>query len=76
MAGISLLALLVTLVLVAAWLLNSESGSRAVLAAARGWLPPELSVSQVGGAIAGTLRIAGLRYRDEAAGLDLVVENA
>ena len=74
--GITILALLVTLVLLAAWLLNSASGSRAVLSAARGWLPPGLSVAQVSGAIAGTLRITQLHYRDEAAGLDLRIDQA
>jgi translocation and assembly module TamB len=74
--GITILALLFTLVLLAAWLLNSQSGSRAVLNAARGWLPAGLSVAQVSGAISGTLRITRLHYRDESAGLDLRVEQA
>jgi translocation and assembly module TamB len=74
--AISLLALVLLLVLLAAWALRTESGSRAALSLARGWLPPGMTVTQVGGAIAGTLRIQGFRYRDEALGLDIVVDAA
>jgi translocation and assembly module TamB len=75
-AGISLLALAAASLLLAVWLLNTESGSRVVWSVARGWLPAGMTVSQVGGTIAGTLRIAGFRHRDEVLGLDLAVDLA
>jgi translocation and assembly module TamB len=74
--AISLLALLGGLLLLAAWLLNTEPGSRALFAAVRGWLPAGITVTQVGGAISGTLRITQFHYRDEVLGLDLVVDQA
>jgi translocation and assembly module TamB len=74
--GISMGVLLVLTAAVAVWALHTESGTRAVLALARGWLPPGLTFAEVRGTIAGTLHIRNFRYRDAALGLDLSVESA
>ena len=75
-AGISFGVLLVLTAAVAVWALHTESGTRAVLALARGWLPPGLTFAEVRGTIAGPLHIRNFRYRDTALGLDLSVESA
>ena len=68
-----LLALLVAL---AGWALYTESGTRSLLAIARGWLPAGLSVGELRGTVGGTLHVSHFRYRDSAIGMDLSVESA
>ena len=43
---------------------------------ARGWLPAGLTIDEVRGTVAGTLRIRNFRYRDPTLGMDLTVESA
>ncbi len=40
------------------------------------WLPAGLTVDEVRGTVAGTLRIHNLRYRDPAVGMDLAIDDA
>ena len=75
-AGVSLAALLLLAAALLAWALHTESGSRAVLAVARGWLPPGLTIGEVHGTIAGTLRVAHFRYRNPSVGMDLQIDSA
>ena len=75
-AGIALAALLVIVAAIATWALNSESGTRALLGVARGWLPAGMSIEEVGGSVAGTLRLRNFRYHDPTVGMDLTVESA
>ncbi len=73
--GVVPLALLAT----AAWLASTESGTRFLLARAAPHLPAALSLADVSGTLAGTLRIGALRWRDETARVvvsDVVVEAA
>ena len=74
--GIVLAALLVLVAAVFAWAVYSESGARSLLALSRRWLPAGLTVDEVRGTVAGTLRIHNLRYRDPAVGMDLTVDDA
>ena len=74
--GISLAALLLLAVAVLLWTLYTESGSRSVLAVARHWLPPGLTIEEVHGTIGGTLRVTNFRYRDPTVGMDLRIEAA
>ena len=74
-AGIGLAALLVIVAALVTWALNTESGTRALLGLARGWLPAGMTVGEVSGAVSGTLHIRNFHYRDPAVGLDLTVES-
>ena len=75
-AGIGLAALLLLVVALAAWMLHTESGTRSLLAVARGWLPAGMSIGEVRGTVGGTLYVTNFRYRDPAIGMDLAVESA
>ena len=74
--GIVLAALLVLAAAVFAWAVYSESGARSLLALSRRWLPAGLTVDEVRGTVAGTLRIHKLRYRDPAVGMELTIDDA
>jgi translocation and assembly module TamB len=74
--GIVLAALLVLIAAVFAWAVYSESGARSLLALSRRWLPAGLTVDEVRGTVAGTLRIHNLRYRNSPAGMDLTIDDA
>ncbi len=74
--GIVLAALLVLAAAVFAWAVYSEGGARSLLALSRRWLPAGLTVDEVRGTVAGTLRIHNLRYRDPAVGMDLTIDDA
>ncbi len=75
-AGISLVALLLTAALFVAWVLHTESGLRSGLALARGWLPAGLTIGEVQGTLGSTLRLRNFHYRDAAAGVDIRIESA
>ena len=75
LAGIAIATLLVIVAAIVTWALHSESGTRALLGMARGSLPAGMSIDEVGGTVAGTLRIRNFRYHDPALGLDLAVES-
>ncbi len=74
-AGIAIATLLVIVAAIVTWALHSESGTRALLGMARGSLPAGMSIDEVGGTVAGTLRIRNFRYHDPELGLDLAVES-
>ena len=68
--GFGLLGVLIVVVIVLAWALNSESGARFVLARAQSALDGKLSVERQSGALAGPLVLEGLRWNDPASGVD------
>jgi translocation and assembly module TamB len=61
---------------IGAWALYTDSGARSVLAMARGWLPPGMTIGEVRGRVGGTLYVTDFHYRDPAIGMDLRVESA
>lgn len=74
--GLVFAALLVLAGGVFAWAIYSESGARTVLALSRRWLPAGLTVEEISGTVAGSLRVRNLRYRDPSVGMDLRIEEA
>ena len=74
--GICIAALLALLAALAGWALHTESGTRSLLAIARGWLPVGLTVGELRGTVGGTLHVSHFRYRDPTIGMDLSVESA
>jgi len=75
-AGICLAALLVLIAGIGVWTLHTESGARSVLAIARGWLPPGMTIGEVRGSVGGTLYVKNFHYRNPSIGMDLRVESA
>ncbi|HEY0686445.1 MAG TPA: translocation/assembly module TamB domain-containing protein [Steroidobacter sp.] len=71
--GIVIAVLIVVIVGTIAWVLNTESGARFAAARAGAVLGDKLAIGSIDGTIAGPLRIADLRYRDPAAGIDASV---
>ena len=67
--GLSLLLCAVALLL--AWLVHTESGTRALVRFAAGALGDTLTVQDVHGTLAREVRFESLRYRDPAAAIDL-----
>jgi translocation and assembly module TamB len=74
--GLAFAALLVLAAGLFAWAIYSESGARASWALAQRWLPAGLTVQEIGGTVAGALRVRHLRYRDPTMGMDLEVDEA
>jgi translocation and assembly module TamB len=71
--GISLVALLVLLFALVAWLLNTQSGARFTAARAVELMHGKLEIQAVRGTIAGPLTVDGIRYRDSDKGVDVRV---
>lgn len=71
--GIVLAVLILIIVGVLAWVLNTQSGTRWAAARATGVLGDKLSIETLGGTIAGPLHLTNLRYRDPGAGIDVGV---
>ncbi|MDY6946405.1 MAG: translocation/assembly module TamB domain-containing protein [Pseudomonadota bacterium] len=65
--------LVVVIVGVVAWVLNTQSGARFAAARATAALGDKLAIGAIEGSIAGPLRITDLRYHDPAAGIDAKV---
>lgn len=74
--GIGVVAMLAIVVVFAAWVINTNAGARWAAARASGVLGDALQIERIGGTIAGPLTIAGLRYRDPKAGIDVAAETA
>lgn len=62
--------LIVVVVGVVAWVLNTQSGTRFAAARATAFLGDKLVIGTIDGSIAGPLHIENLRYHDRAAGID------
>jgi len=75
-AGIAFAALVTLAAAIFAWAGFSESGTRALLALSRGWLPAGVTVGEVNGTVAGSLRVRHFRYRDTSIGMDLAIDEA
>jgi translocation and assembly module TamB len=74
-SALTLLALVVVVVGVALWIINTPSGTRWVFGLASNALDGALKVRQIEGAVAGPLTLTGLTYRDPTGGLALVAEH-
>lgn len=74
--GVGVVALLAIIVGFAAWMLTTNGGARWAAARATGALGDVLQIERIDGTIAGPLTIAGLRYRDPKAGVDVAAETA
>lgn len=72
--GISIAVLIVAIIAVVAWVLNTQSGTRWAAARATAALGGKLAIESVEGSVAGPLRVTNLRYRDPAAGIDVGVQ--
>ncbi|MGH6611057.1 MAG: hypothetical protein ACRECQ_12455, partial [Burkholderiaceae bacterium] len=72
--AIGLAALLVLVVAVAAWTVNTEAGTRWASGIAVDALGDKLEIGAIDGTIAGPLRLTGVRYHDPAAGIDFAAE--
>jgi translocation and assembly module TamB len=73
-SAVGLAATLVIAIAFLLWVLNAESGARWAAGVATRLSGEKLAVGAVEGTIAGPLRLAGLRYRDPAAGIDVAAE--
>lgn len=71
--GIVIAVLIVTIVGVLLWVLNTQSGTRWAAARATAVLGDKLSIEALDGTIAGPLHLRNLRYRDPGAGIDVGV---
>ena len=71
--GIVIAGLIVVMLAMVLWVLNTQSGTRWAAARATAALGDKLSIETVDGTIAGPLRLTNLRYRDSAAGIDVRV---
>ena len=69
-AGLTLAALLLLVLGIAAWVVGTESGTRSIARVAVDALGGKLALGQVAGTIAGPLTVTGLRYNDPEAGID------
>ena len=69
-AGLTLGALLVLVLAIVAWSLNTQSGARSIARIAVSALGGKLALGSVEGTITGPLTVADLRYRDPEAGID------
>jgi len=75
-AGLALGVLLLLCSALLLWATHSESGTRSLWSLARGWIPSTISLDDIGGVVAGTLRVHHFRYRDPVLGIDVFVEDA
>jgi translocation and assembly module TamB len=71
--GIVIAALIVMIVGVLLWVLNTQSGTRWAAARATTALGDKLAIETLEGTIAGPLHLRNLRYRDPGAGIDVGV---
>lgn len=71
--GIVIAVLVVVVVGMLLWVLNTQSGTRWAAARATAALGDKLAIDTVDGTIAGPLRLTNLRYRDPGAGIDVGV---
>src|SRR5687767_1750941 len=71
--GIVLAVLIVAIVAMLLWVLNTQSGTRWAAARATAALGDKLAIQTLEGTIAGPLRLTNLRYRDPGAGIDVGV---
>ncbi|HET9445044.1 MAG TPA: hypothetical protein VFO35_02240, partial [Steroidobacteraceae bacterium] len=69
-AGLTLGALLILVLAVAAWGVNTQSGARSIANLAVDFLGGKLALGSIDGKISGPLTLADLRYRDPEAGID------
>ena len=67
-------AVIIVLVIAAAWLTNTAAGARWAYQRATPLIPGTLSVASIDGTLAGPLTIDALHYRDLDAGIELEVE--
>lgn len=72
--GIVIVVLIVAVVGVVAWVLNTQSGTQWAAARATSALGGKLAIESIEGSVAGPLRLTNLRYRDPAAGIDVGVQ--
>jgi translocation and assembly module TamB len=68
--GLSLAVLLVLVLAVVTWSVNTDSGTRMIARIAVDTLGGKLALGRIDGTIAGPLTVAELRYRDPEAGID------
>jgi translocation and assembly module TamB len=71
--GIVIAVLIVSIVGMMLWVLNTQSGTRWAAARASAALGDKLSIETLNGTIAGPLHLTHLRYRDPSAGIDVGV---
>jgi len=71
--GIVIAVLILLIVGMLAWVLNTQAGTRWAAARATAVLGDKLSIGSLDGTIAGPLRLTNLRYRDPGAGIDVGV---
>jgi len=69
----SLGALLVLIVGIVLWVLNTEAGTRWAANRAVGFMGGKLELAQIQGALAGPLTVQGIRFNDPDAGADVRV---
>src|SRR3990170_5487795 len=73
--GIVIALLILAIVAVLLWVLNTQSGTRWAAARATAVMGDKLSIQALDGTIAGPLRLTNLRYRDPGAGIDVGVRD-
>lgn len=71
--GIVIAVLILAIVAMLLWVLNTESGTRWAAARATALLGDKLAIETIDGSLAGPLHLTNLRYRDPAAGIDVGV---
>jgi translocation and assembly module TamB len=71
--GIVIAVLILIVVAMLLWVLNTQSGTRWAAARATAALGDKLAIERIEGTIAGPLHVRNLRYRDPAAGIDVGV---
>lgn len=73
--AIGLGGLIVLLVALIAWVLNTEAGARSAASLVQRALAGKLAIATIDGTLAGPLTIANLRYSDPGAGIDARVQH-
>jgi translocation and assembly module TamB len=73
--AIGLGGLIVLVVGLIAWVLNTEAGARSAASLAQKALAEKLEIATIDGTLAGPLTVANLRYRDPGAGIDVRVQH-
>jgi translocation and assembly module TamB len=73
-AGLTLAGLLILVLAIAVWSLNTQSGARSIARVAVSALGGKLALGTVEGTIVGPLTVTDLRYRDPEAGIDARVQ--
>lgn len=72
--GIVIAALIVAIIGMVAWVLNTQSGTQWAAARAISALGGKLAIESIEGTVAGPLRVTNLRYRDPGAGIDVGIQ--